>query len=89
MNIIKEIPSKAAYIFRQPLLRKGKPIETCLFEADDLETTPHFGLFDNENLTGIISLFSKINPIFVEQNQAQIRGMQFKKRIRSKDLEKL
>ncbi|MFG4002653.1 GNAT family N-acetyltransferase [Flavobacterium aquidurense] len=75
MNIIKEIPSKETYIVRQPILRKGKPLESCQFEGDDLETTHHFGLFDNENLTGIISLFCKINPIFAEKNQAQIRGM--------------
>ncbi|MFH6969461.1 GNAT family N-acetyltransferase [Flavobacterium sp. FlaQc-28] len=75
MNIIKEIPSKETYIVRQPVLRKGKPIESCIFEGDDLETTHHFGLFQNENLTGIISLFTKSNPIFAENLQGQIRGM--------------
>lgn len=75
MNIIKEIPSKETYMVRQPVLRKGKPIESCIFEGDDLENTHHFGLFENENLTGIISLFEKINPIFADKNQAQIRGM--------------
>lgn len=75
MNIIKEILSNETYSVRQPVLRKGKPIETCVFEGDDLETTHHFGLFNDENLTGIISLYDKINPIFAEQNQAQIRGM--------------
>jgi GNAT superfamily N-acetyltransferase len=72
---IKEIPSKETYIVRQPVLRKGKPIESCIFDGDDLETTHHFGIFDTENLTGIISLFHKSNPIFAEQNQSQIRGM--------------
>jgi GNAT superfamily N-acetyltransferase len=75
MNIIKEIPSKETYIVRQPVLRNGKPLESCIFEGDDLESTHHFGLFDDENLTGIISLFEKINTIFAERNQAQIRGM--------------
>lgn len=75
MITIKEIPSKETYAVRQPVLRKGKPIESCIFDGDDLETTHHFGLFDDENLTGIISLFEKINPIFAERNQAQIRGM--------------
>ncbi|MEG0849343.1 GNAT family N-acetyltransferase [Flavobacterium plurextorum] len=75
MNIIKEIPSKETYIVRQPVLRKGKPIESCIFEGDDLETTHHFGLFQNENLTGIISLFTQSNPIFAENLQGQIRGM--------------
>ena len=72
---IKEIPSKETYIVRQPVLRKGKPIESCIFEGDDLETTHHFGLFENNNLTGIISLFDQCNIIFADNNQAQIRGM--------------
>ncbi|PAM91842.1 GNAT family N-acetyltransferase [Flavobacterium sp. IR1] len=74
MTIIKEIPSKDTYIVRQPVLRKGKPIESCIFEGDDLPTTHHFGLY-KDSLIGIISLFSKINPIFAHENQAQIRGM--------------
>ncbi len=72
---IKEIPSKETYIVRQPVLRKGKPIESCIFDGDDLDTTHHFGLFENKNLTGIISLFNQINTIFAEKKQAQIRGM--------------
>jgi ribosomal protein S18 acetylase RimI-like enzyme len=75
MNIIKEVPSKETYIVRQPVLRKGKPIESCIFEGDDLEDTYHFGLYESDELTGIISLFTKINSIFAEKNQAQIRGM--------------
>lgn len=72
---IKEIPSKETYIVRQPVLRKGKPIESCIFDGDDLNTTHYFGLFENKNLTGIISLFNQINTIFAEKKQAQIRGM--------------
>lgn len=75
MTTIREITSKETYAVRQPVLRKGKPIESCVFEGDDLLTTHHFGLFEDKNLTGIISLFEKINPIFAAQNQAQIRGM--------------
>ncbi|QSB26626.1 GNAT family N-acetyltransferase [Flavobacterium sp. CLA17] len=75
MNIIKEIASKETYIVRHPVLRKGKPLESCLFEGDDLETTHHFGLFFDSELIGIISLYSKINTTFAQKNQAQIRGM--------------
>lgn len=75
MNLIKEIPSKETYIVRQPVLRKGKPIESCVFEGDDLDTTHHFGLYSDKDLIGIISLFTKINTTFAEKNQGQIRGM--------------
>jgi len=75
MVLIKEITALETFIIRQPILRQGKPPEACAFEGDDLETTHHFGLFENSNLTGIISLFLKTNPIFAENLQAQIRGM--------------
>ena len=75
MTLIKEISAQETFIVRHPVLRKGKPIESCIFDGDNLETTHHFGLYDNENLTGIISLFLTFNPIFAEKRQAQIRGM--------------
>jgi GNAT superfamily N-acetyltransferase len=75
MTFIKEISAQEAIIVRHPVLRKEKPIETCIFDGDNLETTHHFGLFKNSNLTGIISLFAKSNPIFAEIFQVQIRGM--------------
>ncbi|MDX6183845.1 GNAT family N-acetyltransferase [Flavobacterium sp. Fl-77] len=75
MNNIKEITPKETHIVRHSVLRKGKPIESCHFDGDDLNTTHHFGLFSEENLTGIISLFSTSNAIFATQKQAQIRGM--------------
>lgn len=33
----KETPSKETYTVRQPILRKGKPIESCTFEGNNLE----------------------------------------------------
>ncbi|MCI9843267.1 GNAT family N-acetyltransferase [Flavobacterium pectinovorum] len=75
MTLIKEISAQETFIVRHPVLRKGKPIETCFFDGDDLETTHHFGLFENSDLTGIISLFLKTNTIFTENLQGQIRGM--------------
>ncbi|WP_431244106.1 hypothetical protein ACQ9BO_06855 [Flavobacterium sp. P21] len=89
MTIIKEISSKETYAVRQPVLRAGKPIESCIFEGDDLDTTHHFGLFEDKNLTGIISLFQQTNSIFAEKNQAQIRGMAVLETHQKKDLEKL
>jgi GNAT superfamily N-acetyltransferase len=75
MTLIKEISPQKTFIVRHPVLRKGKPIESCAFDGDDLETTHHFGLFQESNLIGIISLFLKTNPIFAENLQSQIRGM--------------
>lgn len=75
MILIREITAQETFIIRQSVLRQGKPLEACALEDDNLKTTHHFGLFENSNLTGIISLFIKTNPIFAENLQAQIRGM--------------
>ena len=72
---IKKISSVETYPVRHEVLRKGKPIETCLFKGDDDENTIHFGLYQNERLIGIISIFKEKNDLFSETNQFQIRGM--------------
>jgi hypothetical protein len=73
--IIKKIAAAETYSVRLPVLRKGKPIESCRFDGDNSETTPHFGLYLSQKLVGIISLFKKNNPTFSEKIQYQIRGM--------------
>jgi ribosomal protein S18 acetylase RimI-like enzyme len=75
MIILKEITALATYPVRHPVLRKGKPIETCSFDNDDNSTTKHFGLFDNDELKGVVSVFEKKNLVFNETKQFQIRGM--------------
>lgn len=72
---IKKINSIDTYPVRHEVLRKGKPIETCQFKGDDDENTVHFGLYQNERLIGIISIFKEKNNLFSEINQFQIRGM--------------
>ena len=72
--MLKEITITEAFSVRHPVLREGKPLESCHFEGDDLATTKHFGYFNNNNLIGIISVFKKDN-VFFEQSQFQIRGM--------------
>lgn len=74
MIVIKEILATDTYIVRNAVLRKGKPIETCIFPGDELPTTRHLGIF-NDALIGVISLFENKNPLFTESSQIQIRGM--------------
>ncbi|WP_447635090.1 GNAT family N-acetyltransferase [Flavobacterium microcysteis] len=75
MQIIKEIPALETFSVRQPVLRPGKSIESCHFEGDNLESTKHFGLFSNEKLAGIASLFEHPTPFLKEKSQFQLRGM--------------
>lgn len=72
---IKQINHTETYPVRQIILRPGRPLETCFFQGDELETTIHFGLFMGEKLVGIISLFKNNSPLFSQENQYQIRGM--------------
>ena len=72
---IKKISSSATYPVRHEVLRKGKTIETCQFKGDDDENTVHFGLYQKEQLIGIISIFKEPSILFSEKNQFQIRGM--------------
>lgn len=73
--MIKQIHHTETYPIRQIILRPGRPLETCFFQGDELETTFHFGLFSEAKLVGIISLFKNNSPLFPYENQYQIRGM--------------
>ncbi|MGG7036177.1 MAG: GNAT family N-acetyltransferase [Flavobacterium sp.] len=72
---IKKITVLETFEVRHLVLRKGKPIENCHFEGDDLPSTQHFGLEENNQIIGIISLFDKNSTLFSEKSQTQIRGM--------------
>lgn len=72
---IKIIPTELTYKVRQPVLRPGKPIESCFFDGDDLHSTVHFGLFIDSDLLGVVSIFKNSSPFFSYNNQYQIRGM--------------
>lgn len=85
----KLLASQEILQLRQKVLRPGKPIESCYFENDDIESTQHLGAFFEDKLVGIISLFKNRHHLFKTQNQIQLRGMAVepdnqKKRHRSK-----
>ena len=75
MYTLKEITSQATFAVRQPVLRPGKSIDTCIFDGDDLPTTIHFGIYEDSALLGVISVFKALSPYFNEQHQFQVRGM--------------
>ena len=75
MFIIKKITAFETYTVRQEVLRKGKPIETCCFNGDNDSTTTHFGLFEDENIIGVVSVYKTNSLLFTDEIQYQIRGM--------------
>ena len=72
---IELITSKEAWSIRQPVLREGKPIEACIFDGDDFETTFHVGLFITNNLIAVATFMKNSNKLFLEKKQFQLRGM--------------
>ena len=60
---------------RSAVLRQGKPIETCFFLSDDAVGTTHFGLYNENNIIGVASVFTSNNENFDKKNQFQLRGM--------------
>lgn len=74
-SIVKKITYLETFPVRSAVLRQGKPIETCFFLGDDAVETTHFGLFINNNLIGVASVFEVKHENFDQNNQYQLRGM--------------
>ena len=72
---VKEISAEETYSVRHEVLRQGKPIETCKFDGDSVDTTFHLGLFYYGKLVGVVSYMNVSNTQFTQYNQYQLRGM--------------
>ena len=51
------------------------PIEACIFDGDNLDTTIHLGLYLKKELIGVCTLLKNNNALFSTINQYQLRGM--------------
>jgi len=71
---VKQITAAQTYAVRHPVLRAGRPVETCAMPGDDAEDTFHLGLFDAENLIGVVTFMNAAKPQFTGK-QYQLRGM--------------
>lgn len=69
------ISAKQTHLVRHPMLRKGRPLDSCVFEGDDLETSLHLGAFHNEQLVGVASAYSKNHSQLLGESSYQIRGV--------------
>ena len=72
---IKHISATEAYTVRHPVLRKGKPIDSCVFDGDNLSSTFHLGVFIDNKLIGVCSFFKYNHQLLTEEFQYQLRGM--------------
>lgn len=73
--IIKEITPKTAYDVRHPVLRAGKPIDSCHFDGDNLPSTFHLGYYEMEQLAGVVTLLERKHAEIISEKAFQLRGM--------------
>ncbi len=73
--MIKEITALETFLVRHAVLRADKNIESCRFEGDNLQTTKHFGFFDEDKLIGVASVYEVSQNHFSEIKRLQLRGM--------------
>lgn len=85
----KKITTQETYVIRHPVLREGKPIDSCKFDGDELKTTMHLGIFANKKLVGVSSFLKNKNNLFSDDNQIQLRGMATLKEFQNKGLGQL
>lgn len=72
---IRPISAKETHLVRHPMLRKNRPIEDCVFEGDDLETTIHLGAFHAFRLVGVASAFLQQHAQLKSNSSYQVRGV--------------
>lgn len=72
---IKFITPEETHLVRHPVLRPGRPIEDCIFDNDDLDSTFHLGLFYKNELSGVVTYLKNSTPLLPNPSQYQLRGM--------------
>lgn len=72
---IIRISAVDTYPVRHAELRKGRPLSSCAFVGDDLESTIHIGAYNKDMLIGVASFMAA--PFSEQTNIAamQLRGM--------------
>jgi len=72
---IKSINGLETIPVRQEVLRKGKPVEACIFPQDNLDSTYHFGLYTKNKLAGVCTFVADQSPLFTAPIQYRLRAM--------------
>lgn len=71
----KVITAEETYPVRHPVLRKGRPIASCMLAGDELPDTFHIGGFLNDKLIAVASFYKEELIAHEFYNAAQLRGM--------------
>ena len=73
--IIQLSSSQTTYEVRHPVLRKGKPFESCRFENDDHPESIHLCAKKKDIIIGVLSALPNNCPDFPLKKSYQLRGI--------------
>ena len=83
---IKSIQALQTYELRHPLLRGGRPIESCHLEKDLDPKSIHLGAYFEGQLVGVLSAMPSCLKNFKTQNGIQLRAIAVKDSFQRKEL---
>ncbi len=72
---LRKIKAQETHAVRHPMLRKGRPLSSCVFEGDEDPKTIHLGAFTGGQMVGVLSAYAKTHPDFKIENSYQVRGV--------------
>jgi len=84
LTLIKEITVEKTYPIRHQILRPHQSIDDCKYNGDRDNYTKHFGIYLNNKLVGIVSIYKSSLNHFQGKNGWQIRAMATDVSIRKK-----
>ena len=73
--IIQSSSSQTTYQVRHPILRKGKPLESCRFENDDHPDSIHLCAKKEDIIIGVLSALANNCIDFPLKKSYQLRGI--------------
>lgn len=75
MKELKPISYIETLEIRQQVLRPHNNVNECRFLGDRSPTTAHFGLYENDQLVSIASIYNEPEPNSFDSHAWRVRGM--------------
>lgn len=72
---VRPIATAETYRVRHPVLRAGRPLESCFYPKDDDPTTLHLGAYADGQLAGVATYLRDAHPQLPAREPWRLRGM--------------
>jgi GNAT superfamily N-acetyltransferase len=92
---IKQLTARETYPVRHTVLRKGRPLEDCAFDGDNLATTFHLGALQENELVAVATFVLNKDPDILQLQQLegatcyQLRGMAVQEEFQGQQIGKM